>query len=276
MRTRSNPPCLHDALHGADAVGRVLPTLSRRVASADPILLMAGRAHAAGCDIRRAPAFAGPRRLAGLPAYPWQRESHWLGRTAEAVAVAEAPEEHPLLGFRHGAEPDGWASHLGTALQPWLADHVVGGATVAPAAALAEMALAAARLRHPGAVALEVLDLEINRPLVFEHVALREVRLRVGTAGGGFEIMSRARLSDEPWTVHATGRAVAGEVAAPARDAPPAETMVRALDGPALYAKWFLSPIPPRGLVLNLPMTAALTRAFATPSDSPDPAHYGP
>ena len=227
---------LHDALHGADAVGRVLPTLSRRVASADPILLTAGRAHAAGCDIRRAPAFAGPRRLAGLPAYPWQRESHWLGRTAEAVAVAEAPEEHPLLGFRRGAEPDGWASHLGTALQPWLADHVVGGATVAPAAALAEMALAAARLRHPGAVALEVLDLEINRPLVFEHGVVREVRLRVGTASGGFEIMSRARLSDEPWTVHATGRAVAGEVAAPARDAPPAETMVRTLDGPALYA----------------------------------------
>ena len=52
--------------------------------------------------------------------------------------------------------------------------------------------------------------------------------------------------------------------------------LFRSPDGPALYAKWFLSPIPPRGLVLNLPMTAALTRAFATPSDSPDPAHYGP
>jgi len=52
--------------------------------------------------------------------------------------------------------------------------------------------------------------------------------------------------------------------------------LFRSPDGPALYAKWFLSPIPPRGLVLNLPMTAALTRAFAAPSDSPDPAHYGP
>ena len=47
-------------------------------------------------------------------------------------------------------------------------------------------------------------------------------------------------------------------------------------DGPALYAKWFLQPVPPRGLVLNLPMTPALTRAFANPSDNPDPAHYGP
>ena len=52
--------------------------------------------------------------------------------------------------------------------------------------------------------------------------------------------------------------------------------LFRSPDGPALYAKWFQSPIPPRGLVLNLPMTPALTRAFAAPSDSPDPAHYGP
>ncbi len=47
-------------------------------------------------------------------------------------------------------------------------------------------------------------------------------------------------------------------------------------DGAALYAKWFMTPIPPRGVTLNLPMTSALARAFITPSDSPDPAHYAP
>ncbi len=227
---------LHDALTVADATGRVLPTLSRRAASADPVVLTAGRAHAAGCDIRRAPAFSGPRRTDGLPAYPWQREPHWLFHTIEAEAVVDSPQEHPLLGIRRGAEPAEWSAHLGTTSHPWLADHVVGGATVAPAAALVEMALAAARARHPGAAALEVSDLEINRPLVFEHGVLREVRLRVGTAGGGFEIMSRSRLSDEPWTVHAAGRIGAGESAAPARDTPPADSMPRTLDGQALYA----------------------------------------
>ncbi len=227
---------LHDALTAADVTGRVLPTLSRRPSSADPVVLTAGRAHAAGCDIRRAPAFSGPRRTDGLPAYPWQREPHWLFHTTEAEAVVASPEEHPLLGIRRGAEPREWSAHLGTASHPWLADHVVGGATVAPAAALLEMALAAARARHPGAAALEVSDLEINRPLVFEHGVLREVRLRVGSTGGGFEIMSRPRLSDEPWTVHAAGRIGAGESAASARDAPPAESMPCTLDGPALYA----------------------------------------
>ena len=232
---------LHDALTAADATGRVLPTLSRRPAPADPVLLTAGRAHAAGCDIRRAAAFSGPRRTAGLPAYPWQRESHWVSRTPEAVLVVEAPDEHPLLGVRAGAEPSAWSTHLGTALHPWLADHVVGGATVAPAAALVEMALAAARARHPGAPALELAEMEINRPLVFEHGVLREVRLTVagGTAAGAaFEVASRTRLTGEPWTVHATGRLGAGE-ATPAREVPapgaPADVAMRVLDGAALY-----------------------------------------
>ena len=228
---------LHDALTAADATGRVLPTLSRRPAPADPVLIAAARAHAAGCDIRRGQAFAGPRRSDGLPAYPWQREAHWLGRTVEALEDTGTPPEHPLLGFRRGAEPREWVAHLGTALQPWLADHVVGGATVAPAAAMIEMALAAARARHPGAPGLEVSDLEINRPLVFEHGVLRETRLRVAD-GGGFEIASRTRLSDEPWTVHANGRVGAAASDAPARDMATAGAGpgARVLDAPALYA----------------------------------------
>ena len=41
-----------------------------------------------------------------------------------------------------------------------------------------------------------------------------------------------------------------------------------------LYAKWFLSPIPPNGANLNVPMSAALKRAIANPTDSGDPAAY--
>lgn len=34
-----------------------------------------------------------------------------------------------------------------------------------------------------------------------------------------------------------------------------------------LYAKWFTSPIPPKGLNLNFPMTAPLQQAFKNPND---------
>ena len=50
--------------------------------------------------------------------------------------------------------------------------------------------------------------------------------------------------------------------------------LYRSPAGPALYAKWFTQSIPPHNLNLNLPMAPVLARAFAAPSDSPDPAHY--
>jgi glutamate/aspartate transport system substrate-binding protein len=42
----------------------------------------------------------------------------------------------------------------------------------------------------------------------------------------------------------------------------------------AIYAKWFLSPVPPKGLNFNVPMAPALQRQFERPSDSADPASY--
>lgn len=41
-----------------------------------------------------------------------------------------------------------------------------------------------------------------------------------------------------------------------------------------LYTKWFESPIPPKGLNLNLPLDPALKKAFANPTDSGDPTKY--
>jgi glutamate/aspartate transport system substrate-binding protein len=41
-----------------------------------------------------------------------------------------------------------------------------------------------------------------------------------------------------------------------------------------LYTKWFQSPIPPKGVNLNLPMSPALRNQFANPSDSADPGAY--
>jgi glutamate/aspartate transport system substrate-binding protein len=45
-------------------------------------------------------------------------------------------------------------------------------------------------------------------------------------------------------------------------------------EGRNLYEKWFLQKIPPKGLNLNVPMGAELKKAFAKPTDSPDPDFY--
>ena len=41
-----------------------------------------------------------------------------------------------------------------------------------------------------------------------------------------------------------------------------------------IYAKWFTSPIPPKGINLNMPMTAVFKNLTANPIDSADPAAY--
>jgi len=41
-----------------------------------------------------------------------------------------------------------------------------------------------------------------------------------------------------------------------------------------IYDKWFLKPIPPKGITMNVPMSASLKRIIANPTDSPDPAVY--
>ena len=42
----------------------------------------------------------------------------------------------------------------------------------------------------------------------------------------------------------------------------------------AIYSKWFENPVPPKGVNLNLPMTAAFKKVVAKPTDSGDPKAY--
>ncbi len=41
-----------------------------------------------------------------------------------------------------------------------------------------------------------------------------------------------------------------------------------------IYDKWFQKPIPPKGVNLNLPMSASFKKVVASPTDSGDPAAY--
>ena len=42
----------------------------------------------------------------------------------------------------------------------------------------------------------------------------------------------------------------------------------------ALYDKWFNKPVPPKGIALNVPMSAQLKRVLANPTSNGDPAIY--
>jgi phthiocerol/phenolphthiocerol synthesis type-I polyketide synthase C len=197
---------LRDALRDASAEGRVLATLDRRATTGDPFPAITVMLHVAGHDLSGAAPFDGPSDPRGLPLYPWQRERYWFHRTVEATDRVDPIFDHKLLGFRQDGPLPSWLNHLDLDLQPFLGDHRIDGMPVLPAAAIIDMALAAARARNPDAPALELGDVELLRPMGFIAGEAREVRSALVSRDGDWQLTSRPRLADEEAVVHATAR----------------------------------------------------------------------
>ena len=202
---------LTEALRAADADGRVLASLTRTDREMDPFPGIAAKCCVAGHDWMAASLFDGDRDTRGLPLYPWERERFWLDKTVEDAKFLDPPFDHPLLGFRQHGHAPCWLNHLDAQLLPWIAEHAIEGIAVFPAAAVIETALAAARWRWPEAPVLELADVEIRRPLVFETGRTRELRTALTSDDGDWELVSRARLSSEPMNLHAVGRIAAAD-----------------------------------------------------------------
>ena len=197
---------LTDGLRCAEVQGRVLTSLSREQDHQDPFPAIAAHCHAAGYDWTASASFEGPSDPRGLPLYPWNRERFWFDVTTEAADLVSPPYDHPLLGFRQRSATASWLNHLDDQVLPWIADHAVEGVAVLPAAAILEMALAAARWRWSDAPALDVFDVELRRPMPFDKGRMRELRTVLQSDDGDWELASRSRLSSEPLAVYAVGR----------------------------------------------------------------------
>jgi acyl transferase domain-containing protein/NADPH:quinone reductase-like Zn-dependent oxidoreductase/acyl carrier protein/SAM-dependent methyltransferase len=219
-----------DCLRDAGVEGRVIPTLTRTDAGSSQVTGAFHQALIAGASVDLAKLFPVPGRFVDLPRYPWQRERHWYPATSEAYHLIDRHKEHPLLGYRLRESADRWENHLDTALYPLYRDHVVGGATVFPAAGFIEMALAASRLKFGGS-AHEIEELEIRAPLLLDHGRSRTVRFNFDPTDGRFAIESRERLSEEPWLLNVTGRLLGNPAAVGAVS--PAKLPKRRPDVPA-------------------------------------------
>lgn len=110
--------------------------------------------------------------LVEAPLPTWTHRRLWLAGSGQetpthggcTIAV------HPLLGpsVRLHEEPERyvWQADIGTAAQPWLADHQIRGVAVAPGAAYCEMALAAARAVYGDSG--EVRDIRFEQALLVD------------------------------------------------------------------------------------------------------------
>ncbi|UCV17085.1 SDR family NAD(P)-dependent oxidoreductase [Quatrionicoccus australiensis] len=205
---------LKECLTAADVKGQILSSLRKNDDGIERFQDLVLRLHLLSGNDTLQVYFPAVGRFVDLPSYPWQRERHWLPTTSEGYRLVERKRIHPLLGWSLKDAVAGWENVLDPRTQPWLADHCVGGVIVLPGAAYIEMALAAGRIWFGGET-LELEELDIVAPVVFDGEHGRSIRFDINPRDGGFQIRSRQRLSDDEWVLNASGRllgAVSGYV----------------------------------------------------------------
>jgi acyl transferase domain-containing protein/acyl carrier protein len=152
-------------------------------------------------------------RVLRLPRYPWQRERYWLPDASPATAAAPSASRRysggPVRPGRRVRSPQLrsviFECELSESSPAWMADHVIGGRVVVPAAAFVAMAHASAVTELPNGAAIE--DVFIHRPLALDS-GPRLVQTILTPDGDGFalEIQSLATAREDEWTLHVTGR----------------------------------------------------------------------
>ena len=112
-------------------------------------------------------------RLVDAPLPTWAHRRLWFGNEdrEDLPGGGHTVSVHPLLGphVRLQEEPERhvWEAEVGTAAQPWLAEHRIDDAPVLPASAYCEMALSAAATVLGDAV--EVRDIRFEESLVLDE-----------------------------------------------------------------------------------------------------------
>ncbi|HYB37628.1 MAG TPA: sulfolipid-1 biosynthesis phthioceranic/hydroxyphthioceranic acid synthase [Mycobacterium sp.] len=112
-------------------------------------------------------------RLVDAPLPTWTHRRLWLSRDGQESPTHSActVSVHPLLGphVRLQEEPERhvWQGEVGSAAQPWLAEHKIRNMAVLPGAAYCEMALAAARAVL--GEACEVRDIRFEQALLLDE-----------------------------------------------------------------------------------------------------------
>ncbi|NEU11035.1 SDR family NAD(P)-dependent oxidoreductase [Methylobacterium sp. BTF04] len=224
-----------DAIEPLGIENATIGVLHRKPAGGDPIARTVAAALVQGAAVDETIAFGqNPKGDVSLPLYPWQRRAFRLAETTEGVGGTSPRAYHPLYGSRLTADGLEWHGHVDIATVPDLDDHRIDGQAILPGAAFIEMALGVAReaTRSDGVV---LAEFEIQSPMIFGEESLREVMVRVSGSGNGIQILSRPRLTQAAWQIHASAKIVDGDYAAPRRQDIPS-IGENAVAGAGLYA----------------------------------------
>jgi phthiocerol/phenolphthiocerol synthesis type-I polyketide synthase C len=233
-----------------------LPSLRARQDDEQTLQTSLGALFGMGADVDWQQFHAlGRRRKVVLPTYPFQHQSCWndfavgVGQWGLSSPRDESGQRsvHPLVGRR--LDVAGKEAVFQAVLRPdspgYLSDHRVWDAVVVPAAALAELALAAG-IQYFQDEAVAVEDLFIQQAMVLPPAEARHVQIVVTEEDDRtlafhlFSYLKQQDTDDKIWTQHAAGKLVRQAEASvpPARDVEQIrQTATNELDVAAFYAE---------------------------------------
>ncbi len=193
----------------------VISSLRRQEGGLERFIRSLSEAHAAGIDVDWRPLFAAQSGArVPLPTYAFQHRRYWLSPggvgTNDPRSLGQAAADHPLLDAvlsLPGGQGTVLTGRLSLDRHQWLADHVVMGAVLLPAAAFLELALHAGA--YTGAEVVE--ELTLGAPLLLDDEHAVAIHVTVSEPDGDgrrqLAIHSRPESSERSgdWTTHATG-----------------------------------------------------------------------
>ena len=184
--------------------GHVISSLRRNEDEATSILEVFAALYTQGYPVDWGKLHPEKGRHVRLPAYPWQRVTHWR-ESEESRRERTSYLDHPLLGRQLSLALPVWENYLDLTRLSYLADHRVQGTKLVPAAAYVEMAVAAATTSLDSAPFI-LEDFKFTKTLFLTDGASPKIQLACRPDGAHFDIFSNTGSPESPWVLHAQGR----------------------------------------------------------------------
>jgi len=218
-------------------------SLRRDYGDSQQMLMALGGLYTRGAEVDWKGYHAGrPGKPVTLPTYPFQRQRYWAdgAGSASVSGTIQRISGHAMLQGRVPAAVPIFQAELSTDAFPFLGDHRVDDAAVAPGSVFVELAMAAAsEAFHHGIdfAGIELRDVRLRErlDLTADGNVIQVVIAPDGAERGTFQILSRPLSGrDTAWHTHAVGSVLAS--------APRVETGSDGLDA---LQKRITTPIQP-------------------------------
>jgi acyl transferase domain-containing protein/NADPH:quinone reductase-like Zn-dependent oxidoreductase len=193
----------------------VVPTLVRETDESKTLFKSLGNLYAAGCDLDWAAINGIPAQMLSLPAYPWQRETHWE-EAPSAVEERIGGAAAGLSGRRLDSHEPVWERRINNKYLHYIDDHVVQKLVLLPGAAFVDAALSVQKEIGQTDLAVAIEDLHFRKPLVVDRNDDVVLRTAFDARSNRIVFYGRSETQSAGWTRHAEGRLSGKVLARPA------------------------------------------------------------